>query len=147
MISNRPQHIEPSSTDSTSSDTIKARALRNPREEILADQSASAVMKKPALSDLSENLMEQIADEQNVEKAWRKVKANKGAPAPMESHSRNSHKAFARSGQRSVNNYSMEPTHRNQRGVSPSRKAMAANVTLAFPMSWTDSFNKPSSRS
>jgi hypothetical protein len=26
--------------------------------------------------------MEQIVDEQNVEKAWRKVKANKGAPGP-----------------------------------------------------------------
>jgi RNA-directed DNA polymerase len=39
-------------------------------------------MKKPALSEPSEFLMEQIVDMQNVEQAWRKVKANKGAPGP-----------------------------------------------------------------
>ena len=39
MTSNRPKHIEPSSTDSTSGDTIKARAL----ETSSAKQSDSAI--------------------------------------------------------------------------------------------------------
>ncbi len=78
MTSIRPQHIEASSTDPTGGDNEKPRALRS----LSVDQSAPAVMKKPALSDLSDNLMEQIVDMQNVEKAWRKVKANKGAPGP-----------------------------------------------------------------
>jgi RNA-directed DNA polymerase len=39
-------------------------------------------MTKTALSDTTEFLMEQIVDQQNVEKAWRKVRANKGAPGP-----------------------------------------------------------------
>jgi len=78
MTSNRPQHREASSTVPTGSDTGKPRALRNLSE----GQSASADMKKPALSEPSESLMEQIVDRQNVEQAWRKVKANKGAPGP-----------------------------------------------------------------
>ena len=78
MTSNRPQHTEASSTIPTGSDTEKPHALWN----LSADQSASAVTKKTALSDLSDNLMEQIVDMRNVEKAWRKVKANKGAPGP-----------------------------------------------------------------
>ena len=39
-------------------------------------------MKKTALSLFTNDLMEQIVDEPNLEKAWRKVKANKGAPGP-----------------------------------------------------------------
>ncbi|MCA9195382.1 MAG: hypothetical protein KDB03_26605, partial [Planctomycetales bacterium] len=46
------------------------------------DQSESADTKKTALSDTTEFLMEKIVDTRNVEKAWRKVKANKGAPGP-----------------------------------------------------------------
>ena len=78
MTSNRRQHIKPSSTVPTGSDNRKARALRNLSE----DESVSAAMKKSALSEPSAFLMEQIVDEQNVEQAWRKVKANKGAPGP-----------------------------------------------------------------
>jgi RNA-directed DNA polymerase len=78
MSSSRPQHLEASSTVPTGSDTRKPRALRS----LSADQSTLADMKKPALSEPSESLMEQIVDRQNVEKAWRKVKANKGAPGP-----------------------------------------------------------------
>ena len=78
MTSNRRQHIKPSSTVPTGSDTRKARALRNLSE----DESDSAAMRKSALSEPSAFLMEQIVDEQNVEQAWRKVKANKGAPGP-----------------------------------------------------------------
>lgn len=77
MTSNRPPHIQASSTIPTGGDIGKPRA-RN----LGTDQSDSAATKKTALSDLSDNLMEQIVDEQNVEKAWRKVKANKGAPGP-----------------------------------------------------------------
>lgn len=78
MTSNRPQHIEASSTVPTGSDTEKPRALRNLRQ----DQSAPAATTKTALSEPSESLMEQIVDPRNVVKAWRKVKANKGAPGP-----------------------------------------------------------------
>lgn len=78
MTSDRPQHIEASSRFPTGSDNEKPHALRNLSE----DQSAPAAMKKTALGEPTENLMEQIVDMQNVEKAWRKVKANKGAPGP-----------------------------------------------------------------
>ncbi len=63
MTSNRPKHIEPSSTDSTSGDTTKARALETPS----AKQSDSATMKPTALSIDPEKLMEQIVDDAN----WR----------------------------------------------------------------------------
>jgi len=39
-------------------------------------------MEKSALGSLSEDLMEQIVDPENMERAWRKVKANRGAPGP-----------------------------------------------------------------
>ncbi len=47
MTSNRPKHIEASSTDPTGGDTIKPRALWNPS----VDQSDSAAVEKTALSD------------------------------------------------------------------------------------------------
>ncbi len=78
MTSNRPKHIEPSSTDSTSGDTIKARALEAPEPE----QLESATMKTKALGIVPENLMEQIVDQANVEQAWKNVRANRGAPGP-----------------------------------------------------------------
>ncbi len=45
-------------------------------------QSCAAAMEKSALGSLSEDLMEQIVDPENMERAWRKVKANRGAPGP-----------------------------------------------------------------
>jgi RNA-directed DNA polymerase len=39
-------------------------------------------MKKTALDSVSEDLMEQIVDERTMERAWKKVKANGGAPGP-----------------------------------------------------------------
>ncbi len=78
MTSNRLQHIEPGSTDPPGGDNRKARALQSLSE----DQSDPAAIKQSALSNLSENLMEQIVDQRNMQRAWRNVKANKGAPGP-----------------------------------------------------------------
>jgi RNA-directed DNA polymerase len=45
-------------------------------------QSALAAMKQTTLSPVSDSLMEQIVDPANMERAWRNVKANRGAPGP-----------------------------------------------------------------
>ena len=50
--------------------------------ELQTEQSVSAVVEKPALDHVSENLMEQIVDRENMEIAWAKVRANRGAPGP-----------------------------------------------------------------
>ena len=78
MTSNRHKHIEPSSTDSTSGDTEKARALETSREK----QSDSAIMKPTTLSIEPEKLMEQIVSGANIALAWKNVRANRGAPGP-----------------------------------------------------------------
>jgi RNA-directed DNA polymerase len=51
-------------------------------EEPQGGQSCAAVMEKSALDSLSEDLMEQVVDLDNMERAWKKVKANRGAPGP-----------------------------------------------------------------
>ena len=50
--------------------------------ELQPEQSLSAAMEKPALDSVSLDLMERIVDEGNMERAWKKVKANRGAPGP-----------------------------------------------------------------
>ena len=50
--------------------------------EPLGGQSCAAAMEKPALDSLSMNLMEQVVATENMERAWKKVKANHGAPGP-----------------------------------------------------------------
>ena len=51
-------------------------------EEPQGGQSCAAVTEKSALDSLSMNLMEQVVDTENMERAWKKVKANGGAPGP-----------------------------------------------------------------
>lgn len=50
--------------------------------ELQPEQSSSADMEKPALNPVSLDLMERIVDVGNMERAWKKVKANRGAPGP-----------------------------------------------------------------
>lgn len=45
-------------------------------------QSTPADVKKTALDLVSENLMEQVVETRNMEQAWKKVQANRGAPGP-----------------------------------------------------------------
>ena len=45
-------------------------------------ESASAVVRTTALSEPSEQLMEQIVESKNMQRAWQNVKANRGASGP-----------------------------------------------------------------
>jgi RNA-directed DNA polymerase len=44
--------------------------------------STSAAIEKPALDSQHHSLMEEVVDDLNMEQAWAKVKANRGAPGP-----------------------------------------------------------------
>jgi RNA-directed DNA polymerase len=46
------------------------------------DGAAPASIEKPALGLFAESLMEAVVEQANVERAWRNVKANRGAPGP-----------------------------------------------------------------
>ncbi len=48
--------------------------------ELRQEQSRSTAMEKSALDSVSPDLMEKIVDDGNMERAWKKVKANRGAP-------------------------------------------------------------------
>ncbi len=80
MISTRPTQRQLSfdftRDNAGEDDTMRAA------EEPLGGQSCTAVTEKPALDSLTMNLMEQVVDEANLERAWRQVKANRGAPGP-----------------------------------------------------------------
>lgn len=76
MTSNRPTN-ENQLVLSCTEETCASSAA-----ELQTEQSVSAAMEKPALDNVSENLMEQIVDRENMEIAWAKVRANRGAPGP-----------------------------------------------------------------
>ena len=76
MTSNRPTQSQ--TTFEFVKEVEATRAVPEPQR----GQSAPADMKKTTLDSVPENLMEQIVDEQNMERAWKKVKANRGAPGP-----------------------------------------------------------------
>lgn len=46
-------------------------------------QSTSANTQQPSLDQNHVSLMEKIVDDANMEQAWKNVRGNKGAPAPM----------------------------------------------------------------
>ena len=73
MTSNRPTQPQTSSES-------RSGACAGPEPQ--RGQSVPADMKKTALDPVPEDLMEQIVDARNMERAWKKVKANRGAPGP-----------------------------------------------------------------
>jgi RNA-directed DNA polymerase len=78
MNSNRPKHIEPTSGNQQGAEDSKGPCS----SESLNGHSESASIEKPALNAVPLNLMEQIVDPANLERAWARVKANRGAPGP-----------------------------------------------------------------
>ena len=76
MTSNRPKRSQ------TTFDFAREAEKEQTASEPQRGQSASAAMEKTALDPVPEQLMEQIVDERNMERAWKKVKANRGAPGP-----------------------------------------------------------------
>ena len=44
--------------------------------------SVAARAEQPALRDSTKSLMQQVVADANIEKAWKNVKANRGAPGP-----------------------------------------------------------------
>jgi RNA-directed DNA polymerase len=80
VASTRPQQPQLAfefADDGVSEDEATRAAL-----EPQGGQSCAAVMEKPALDSLSMDLMEQVVATENMERAWRNVKANRGAPGP-----------------------------------------------------------------
>jgi formylglycine-generating enzyme required for sulfatase activity len=76
MTSNRP-----TPTQRSFPFACEAEAPR-PAPEPQRGESVSAAVEPTALSPVSEDLMEQIVETRNMERAWKKVKANGGAPGP-----------------------------------------------------------------
>ena len=78
MTSIRPQHIQTSSSNQQGVEHQNATCS----VESQRDQSASAVKEKSVLNFDTNQLMEKIVADGNMERAWKKVKANRGAPGP-----------------------------------------------------------------
>ena len=75
MTSTRPTN---SQSEPDFSDEVDRSASAS---ELQPQQSSSAAMQKSALDSVSTDLMEKIVDDANMERAWKKVKANRGALA------------------------------------------------------------------
>jgi len=75
MTSNRPE--QPNTFVSRNGVGVSRVAPEPQRGE-----SASAAVRTTALSEPSENLMEQLVEARNMQRAWQNVKANRGAPGP-----------------------------------------------------------------
>ena len=76
MTSNRPANENPSHPTRT------GEACASSESELQTEESVSAAVEKSALSMTSEDLMERIVDQANLETAWQNVRANRGAPGP-----------------------------------------------------------------
>ncbi len=80
MASTRPkqQQLTLNFVDNSAGEDETTRDAQEPQ----GGQSCAAVTEKPALDSLSMNLMEDVVATENMERAWRNVKANRGAPGP-----------------------------------------------------------------
>ena len=76
MTSNRPAHENQLDLSGTE------EACASTASELQTEESVTAAVEKPALSRTSENLMERIVDQANLETAWKNFRANRGAPGP-----------------------------------------------------------------
>jgi len=101
--------------------------------ELRQEQSSSAAMEKSALDSVSMDLMEKIVDDGNMERAWKKVKANRGrAPTgrlvavPMASPWTSSSRPSATSGPKCGGNFWKELINRVLPGESRFPNRMAA---------------------
>ncbi len=91
-------------------------------------------MEQSTLSSASENLMERIVDSENLERAWRNVKANRGAPGPDGITIDEFPEYFRPLWPEIRQQLWMEPTSQARPAESPSPNPMAASGTWAFPM-------------
>ena len=106
--------------------------LSSESPNIQRDASTLAAIEKSALSDDANVLMEAIADELNMEIAWERIKANRGAPGPDGVTVKDFPSGSARNGNQFAANYLMGLTARLRSGVRPLINPMAAHASLAF---------------
>ena len=78
MVSNRPTH---SQRDFDFGDEPAADDAAHV-EELQRSQSTAATTKQPSLDTFQKDLMETIVDDANMERAWKNVRRNGGAPGP-----------------------------------------------------------------